>query len=133
MKPTSGCRHFTVFESTSSVTASPDQPKVRTADPEEGFMVFTDSMQIPVGAPHPHAAQKMMDYVYQPEVQAKITAYLNYVPPVKGVREILEKKDPEVAENKLIFPDLSKSHDFVTLKPDEERELDSAFQRAVGA
>ena len=96
-------------------------------------MVFTDSMQIPVGARNPRAALKMMDYVYQPEVQAKIAAYVNYVPPVKGVREILQKDDPEVAENELIFPDLSKAHTFVTLKPEEERELESAFQRAIGA
>ena len=71
-------------------------------------MIFTDTMQIPVGAPHAFTAQKMMDFVYEPEIQAKITASVNYVPPVKGAREVLEKSDPEIAENELIFPDLSK-------------------------
>ena len=116
-----------------SVQLQLDDPKIKFVQPEEGFMVFTDSMQIPVGAPHPHAAQKMIDFVYRPEVQAKITAYLNYVPPVKGVKEILEKDDPELAGNPLIFPDLARSHKFKTFPPKEEREIDAAFQRAIGA
>ena len=116
-----------------SVQLQVDDPKIRFAQPDEGFMVFTDSMQIPVGAPHPHAAQKMIDFVYQPEVQAKITEYVNYVPPVKGVREILQKSNPEVAENELIFPDLAKAHNFKTFEPSEEQDLTAAFQRAVGA
>ena len=116
-----------------SVQLQVDNPKIKFAAPEEGFMVFTDSMQIPVGAPNPATAQKMIDFVYQPEIQAQITAYVNYVPPVKGVKEILEKDDPEVAENTLIFPDLSQAHNFATLSPEDERELESAFQRAIGA
>jgi spermidine/putrescine transport system substrate-binding protein len=116
-----------------AVQLTVDNPKVKFVQPEEGFMVFTDSMQIPVGAPNAATAQKMIDFVYQPEIQAQITAYVNYVPPVKGVKEILEKEDPEIVENKLIFPELSLAHNFATLSPEDERELDSAFQRAIGA
>ena len=116
-----------------SVQLRVDNPKIKFAAPEEGFMVFTDSMQIPVGAPNAVTAQKLIDFVYQPEIQAQITAYVNYVPPVKGVKEILEKADPEIAENTLIFPDLSNAHNFATLSPEDERELESAFQQAIGA
>jgi len=116
-----------------SVQLRVDNPKIKFVAPGEGFMVFTDSMQIPVGAPNAVTAQKMIDFVYQPEIQAQITAYVNYVPPVKGVKEILEKADPEIAENTLIFPDLSKAHNFATLSPEDERELESAFQQAIGA
>ncbi len=96
-------------------------------------MVFTDTMQIPVGAPHAFTAEKFMDFVYDPEIQAKITAYVNYVPPVKGAKEVLAKSDPELAENPLIFPDLSQAHNFKTFPPDEEAQIDAAFQRAIGA
>jgi len=116
-----------------SVQLRVDNPKIKFVAPGEGFMVFTDSMQIPVGAPNAVTAQKMIDFVYQPEIQAQITAYVNYVPPVKGVKEILEKADPEIAENTLIFPDLSNAHNFATLSPEDERELESAFQQAIGA
>lgn len=116
-----------------SVQLQIDNPKIEYAAPEEGFMVFTDSMQIPVGAPHAFTAEKMIDFVYLPEIQAKITEYVNYVPPVKGVKEVLEKSNPEIAENRLIFPDLSKAHNFKTFDPDEEKKLETAFQKAVGA
>jgi spermidine/putrescine transport system substrate-binding protein len=107
--------------------------KVKYRFPDVGYMVFTDSMQIPVGAPHAFTAEKMMDFVYDPEIQALITAYVNYVPPVKGTKEILQQSDPEIASNELIFPDLSKTHDLKTFSPKDEAEIDEAFQRAIGA
>jgi spermidine/putrescine transport system substrate-binding protein len=110
-----------------------DDENIRFKQPEDGFMVFTDSMQIPVGAPNAYTAQKMIDFVYDPEIQAAITAYVNYVPPVKGTREILQEQDPEIAGNELIFPDLSQAHNFKTFPPEEERQIDEAFQRAIGA
>jgi spermidine/putrescine transport system substrate-binding protein len=109
-----------------------DNENVTYRQPEEGFMIFTDSMQVPVGAPNAFTAQKMMDFVYRPEIQEAITAYVNYVPPVKGVRERLERSDPEIAENELIFPDLSQSHNFKTFSEDEEQEIEAAFQAAIG-
>ena len=116
-----------------AVQLTADNKNVVFKQPEEGFMVFTDSMQIPVGAPHAYTAQKMIDFVYDPEIQAAITTYVNYVPPVKGTKDVLLKQDPEIAENPLIFPDLAQSHDFKTFKPEEERQIDEAFQRAIGA
>jgi spermidine/putrescine transport system substrate-binding protein len=110
-----------------------DNKHVKWRHPDQGFMVFTDSMQIPVGAPHAFTAEKFMDFVYDPEIQAQITAYVNYVPPVKGTKEVLQQKNPEISKNKLIFPDLSKAHDLKTFSASDEREIDEAFQRAIGA
>jgi spermidine/putrescine transport system substrate-binding protein len=61
---------------------------------------------------------------------------VNYICPVEGVQEILEKRSPELARNQLIFPDeatLSDAFIFRELKPDEERQLDEAFQKVIGA
>ena len=41
-------------------------------------------MQIPVGAPDAFTAEKFIDFVYRPEVQADIAAYVNYICPVNG-------------------------------------------------
>lgn len=113
-----------------------ENPDVRFVQPEEGYMLWSDNMMIPVGAPNAYTAQKFIDYVYDPEVQAKIAAYVNYVTPVDGVREVLEKEDPELAENPLIFPsdsDLERARIFRELSPKDERQLDEAFQKVVGA
>ena len=45
-----------------------------------------------------------MNYVYDPAVAAKIAAYVNYICPVSGAKEVLAKTDPELANNPLIFP-----------------------------
>jgi spermidine/putrescine transport system substrate-binding protein len=116
-----------------AIQLTTDSEDVAYKHPDEGFMVFTDSMQIPVGAPHAFTAEKYMDFVYDPEVAAKITAWVNYVPPVKGARDVLEKTDPEISKNPLVFPDLAKAHNFKTFTPDEEAEIDTAWQRAIGA
>jgi spermidine/putrescine transport system substrate-binding protein len=110
-----------------------DNKNVAYKHPKEGFMVFTDSMQIPVGAPHAFTAEKYMDFVYDPRIAAQITAYLQYVPPVKNIRAELEKVDPELVESDLIFPDLSQANNLKTYSEEDEAEIDAAFQRAIGA
>ena len=110
-----------------------DNKNVGYTQPKEGFMVFTDVMQIPVGAPHAFTAEKFMDFVYDPKIMAQITDWVQYVPPVKGVREELAKIDPEILKNELVFPDNAKAHDFKQFSPEDEAEIDAAFQRAIGA
>ncbi len=77
-----------------------------------------------------------MNYVYEPEVAAKIAAYVNYVTPVVGAKQVLAKSDPELAENELIFPSedtLANLYPFVTLTEDEERQMTEAYQAVIGA
>jgi spermidine/putrescine transport system substrate-binding protein len=81
-----------------------DNPNIKFIMPKEGCMLWSTSMEIPVGAPNPQAAEAFMNYVYDPKVQADIAQYVNYVTPVKGVKEILAKRDPALARNQLIFP-----------------------------
>jgi spermidine/putrescine transport system substrate-binding protein len=113
-----------------------DNPNIEFVVPETGGHLWTDNMQIPVGAPAAFTAQKMIDFVYRPEVQADIAEYVNYICPVEGVKEILAERDPALAENQLIFPDeafLADTFIFRGLEPEEEQELDEAFQQVIGA
>ena len=104
--------------------------------PTDGCDLFFDQMVIPVGAPNTAAALAFMNFVYQPEVQADIAAYVNYVQPVKGVQEILAKRDPELGNNELIFPpeeftagcseDPDPPGDF-----EDVREVERAYQEVI--
>jgi spermidine/putrescine transport system substrate-binding protein len=119
-----------------AVQLKADNKNIEFLFPEEGFMLWTDNMEIPVGAPHAYTAEVFMNYVYDPEVQAKIAAYVNYVAPVKGTKEVIAKDDPELASNELIFPSdetLAPAKIFRDMKPDEAQQLDEAFQKVVGA
>jgi spermidine/putrescine transport system substrate-binding protein len=63
-----------------------------------------------------------------------VADYVNYIPPVAGVKPILVKKDPEVANNELIFPSeaiLAKAQVFRALTADEETEFNRQFQAVV--
>ena len=81
-----------------------DNPDLKFVYPDEGAMVFTDNMMVPAKAEHIYAAETMMNYVYDPEVAATLAIYVNYLSPVKGVQEIVEKTEPDIANNPLIFP-----------------------------
>jgi spermidine/putrescine transport system substrate-binding protein len=119
-----------------AVQLEADNPNIKFISPETGVHLWTDNMQIPVGAPDAYTAEKFIDFVYRPEVQADIAEYVNYICPVEGVQEILAKRSPELANNQLIFPDdatLEKAFIFRQLRPDEEREIDEAFQKVIGA
>jgi spermidine/putrescine transport system substrate-binding protein len=102
--------------------------------PTDGCDDFYDQMVIPVGAPNTAAALGFMNFVYEPEVQADIAAYVNYVTPVAGVQEIIAKDDPELAEDELIFPseDLAKSCSHFTEPPEEDKkQVTEAFEEVV--
>src|SRR5215203_2569020 len=119
-----------------AVQLKADNPNIEFVIPESGGHLWTDNMQIPVGAPHAFTAEKMIDFVYDPEIQADIAAYVNYICPVSGVKEVLEKQDPDLASNQLIFPDdqfLENTFIFRGLDPEEEQQLDDAFQQVLGA
>ena len=81
-----------------------ENPNIEFRIPTQGCSLWSDNMVIPVGAPNPTAAEAWMNYVYDPQNQAQIAEYVNYVTPVEGVKEVLAEKNPELAKNQLIFP-----------------------------
>ncbi len=110
-----------------------DNPKLKWAIPEPGGMIWTDNMLIPKGG-SAATASTYMDFVYRPDIAARIAAYINYVPPVKGAKEELAKTDPETANNQLIFPDdetLAKVNQFDSAALDNPDYI-TAWQGVLG-
>jgi spermidine/putrescine transport system substrate-binding protein len=107
--------------------------------PDEGGMLWTDNMLIPKGATHKYTAELMIDFVYDPAIAAQIAAWVNYVTPVKGAKEVLAADpDPDVAalaESPLIFPPaevLANVKIFKSLTEDEETEFNDKFSALLG-
>jgi spermidine/putrescine transport system substrate-binding protein len=71
--------------------------------PTDGGDIWTDNMLIPKGG-NVYTASVFMNYAYEPKVAAEIEAYVNYICPVVGAKQVLLKKNPAVARNVLIFP-----------------------------
>jgi spermidine/putrescine transport system substrate-binding protein len=72
--------------------------------PTEGCTQWMENMVIPVGAPNTPAALAWMNFVYRPEVAVDITEYVEYISPVEGVKELLEKRGSELADSEIVFP-----------------------------
>ena len=95
-----------------------DNPDIKFVTPEEGLALWSDNMLVPNGATHQANAEAWIDYYYDPEVAARLAAWVNYICPVQGAREAMEKIDPSLVDNALIFPDdeaLADTFDFMPL------------------
>jgi spermidine/putrescine transport system substrate-binding protein len=104
--------------------------------PEQGAIRWSDNMMIPKGAAHPYGAEVWMNYVYEPEVAARITAYVGSITPVKGVQELVAKLDPKLAENPLVFPDdatQARLSGYPNLSSAEERQMNERFAAVTGS
>jgi spermidine/putrescine transport system substrate-binding protein len=118
------------------VQLSIENPNVRFIIPEEGGTSWADAMVMPKGAVNRDAAAKWMNFCYDPVEAAQITAWVQYVSPVAGVRDELVKIDPELADNPLLFPDdetVARTHAFANLTEDVEAQYDARFAKITGA
>ncbi|MBM0237714.1 spermidine/putrescine ABC transporter substrate-binding protein [Micromonospora sp. ATA32] len=113
-----------------------EDEKVKFVVPESGVMLWSDNMLVPNKATHKGNAEELINYYYDPKAAATLAAYVNYICPVKGAQAEMEKIDPELAKNPLIFPDeamLSKSRVFMALTEEQEKSYEAKFQQVIGA
>lgn len=106
-------------------------PNLRFAIPDEGGLLAVDTLCIPKGAEHPVDALTYINYIYQPEIQAMMTSWVQGVPPVSAAKDVLaETGFADLAESPLIFPDqetYAKLHEYRSLTPAEQEEFDDLF------
>jgi spermidine/putrescine transport system substrate-binding protein len=113
-----------------------ENDKIKFVSPESGVILYSDNMMVPNKATHRANAEELINYYYEPAVAARLAAYVNYICPVRGAQAEMEKIDPELAANPLIFPDealLSRSKVFMALDERQEREYETKFQQVIGA
>ncbi|GAB3850472.1 spermidine/putrescine ABC transporter substrate-binding protein [Micromonospora andamanensis] len=113
-----------------------EDERIRFVVPDSGVMLWSDNMLVPNQASHKANAEELINYYYDPAVAAQLAAYVNYICPVQGAQAEMEKIDPELAANPLIFPDeamLARSRVFMALDEQQEREYETKFQQVIGA
>ncbi len=113
-----------------------ENPDIKFVVPEEGLGIWSDNSMIPNKASHKANAEMLLNYYYEPEIAAEVAAWVNYICPVKGAREAMEKIDPELVDNPLIFPDealLKKAVGLMNLTETQERNFEIQFQQVIGA
>jgi spermidine/putrescine transport system substrate-binding protein len=113
-----------------------DNPDIKWVIPEEGLSLWSDNMLVPNKADHKANAEKLMNYYYEPEVAATLAAWVNYICPVDGAREAMEKIDASLVDNPLIFPDeefLSSAFAFMELDEKTRQQYEQDFAQVIGS
>jgi spermidine/putrescine transport system substrate-binding protein len=112
-----------------------ENPDIKFVVPEEGVGLWSDNMLIPNGAEHQANAEKWIDFYYDPVNAAKLAAWVNYICPVDGAKQEMEKLDPSLVDNKLIFPDdemLSQTWDFMPLDDRQQIAYEGDWSDVTG-
>ncbi len=113
-----------------------DNPDIKFVLPEEGTSLWSDNMLVPNKAEHKANAEQLMNYYYDPEVAARLAAWVNYICPVQGAEEAMAKIDDSLVGNPLIFPtseDLATTFSFANVDTKTREEYDKAFNAIIGA
>lgn len=112
-----------------------ENPDIKFVTPEEGLSLWSDNMMVPNLATHQANAEDWINYYYEPEVAARLAYWVNYICPVKGAREEMEKIDPDLAGNTLIFPDdamLANTFDFMPLDDKQTTTYEGDWANVTG-
>jgi spermidine/putrescine transport system substrate-binding protein len=112
-----------------------DEPKMQYSIPEAGQLIWADAMVIPQKAQHRKNAHALMNYYYEPEVAALVSAYVQYICPVVGAQAVMEKVDPSLVDNPLIFPDaafLATTHTTRLTDEETQKKYTSAWSKVTG-
>jgi spermidine/putrescine transport system substrate-binding protein len=118
---------------------SGDSEGLQFTVPDEGAIIWTDNMMIPIGAENPVDAATYMDYVYDPDVAGQIAQWVNYITPVPDSKAYIENLAKEtgdsyytdVANSPLVFPTpemISKLHTYRVLTEDEQLQWNDLFE-----
>ena len=93
-------------------------------------------MMVPNKADHKENAEKLMDFYYDPVNAATLAAWVNYICPVDGAKQAMEKIDPSIVDNELIFPTestLTNAKGFMALDQKTEQNYQKQFAAVIGA
>jgi spermidine/putrescine transport system substrate-binding protein len=113
--------------------------------PNEGGNIWTDNMTIPKYAQNPVDAMMLMDWFYRPDIAARLTEAIEYIPPVPAARAIIasdaakasgsaKQTLAEVANSPLVWipaADQARLHNYVSPTGKLQQTFSSIFEPVV--
>jgi spermidine/putrescine-binding protein len=82
--------------------------------PEEGSILWADSLVIPASSTNREAAERFLNFVLRPEIGAQIVNETYYPMASEAVNEYV---DPELLQNPVIFPPAEALHNAELVLP----------------
>lgn len=84
-----------------AIRATAERPSIKYVIPKEGSSQFIDTICIPKSAPHKELAEKFINYLLRPEINAKISIFTKYGTCVPAAKEHLPE---DLQEHEFIYP-----------------------------
>jgi len=101
--------------------------------PEEGSLVWQDTLCIPKGAPHPKNANSFINYILDAKVGASIADFIQYATPNAAAKALM---DEAYTQNPAIFPSeatLARCESAVYRGEKVTRMIDEAWTKILAA
>lgn len=101
--------------------------------PQEGALIWQDTLCIPKGAPHPNNAHAFINYILDAEAGAKIAEFIFYATPNQAARKLL---GDDYNKNPAIFPPdevIAKCQSALYLGEDLQGAYETAWTRLQAA
>jgi spermidine/putrescine transport system substrate-binding protein len=123
------------------------KPDLRFMISNDGILIWSDDLLIPVAAQHPQNAHRFANYYYTPSTAAELTRAVRYTSPLAGTKGALKQAhptDPLLTDDpdspmqlvaRLVFLQgrgLTLAHRFRGLTHDQEEEFNTIFASAKG-
>jgi putrescine transport system substrate-binding protein len=86
--------------------------------PQQGALIWLDSLTIPADAPHPGEAHAFIDFMLRPEIAARNSNFVNYA---NGNLASQAQLDPKVRDDKAIYPTPETMEKLYTTTPNDPR------------
>jgi spermidine/putrescine transport system substrate-binding protein len=112
-----------------------ENPDIEWVVPEEGLSLWSDNMLVPNKAEHKTHAEALMNFYYRPDIAAQLAAWVWYVCPVDGAQKAMERIDPSLVDQPLIFPTeefLANTFSFMSIDENTAKQYDTDFSQAIG-
>jgi putrescine transport system substrate-binding protein len=87
----------------------PARDNIKIVVPDEGTILFIDTLAIPAAAPHPKNAHAFINFMLRPEIAARITNHTYLANGVTASREFIH---PEIYNNPHIYPPETEFHKY---------------------
>ncbi len=110
-----------------------ENPDFRYVIPKEGSIIWTDSICIPITAPHPELAESFINYLLEPAVGAALSNYIHFGSPNQAAEPLLNTAD---RNNPALYPpsDVQRRLFYlVDVGPQTTELYDQAWQQVLGA
>lgn len=84
-----------------ALRAAAERPSIRYVIPKEGSSQFIDTVCIPKSAPHKELAEKFINYLLRPKINAKVSEFTKYGTCVPAAKDHLPE---EILKHEYIYP-----------------------------